>query len=143
MPGTVARLHRVAQAFALLAALDAGTVRPRKVFEVEAGRYASAGADFTALLAEGLAELDERGFGSAQVSGQAQIEPRMLAKVRLGHVPRYAAGRRLLRYVEMVRAGDLAPEPVRERPERKPFVMPGNGPLVYAGIGGGHGWGSY
>ena len=125
---------RVAQAFALLADLDAGTVRPRKVFEVEAGRYASAGADFTALLAEGLAELDERGFRSAQVSGQAQIEPRMLAKVRLGHVPRYAAGRRLLRYVEMVRAGDLVPEPVRERPERKPFVMPGNGPSPYAGI---------
>ena len=66
---------RVAQAFALLADLDAGTIRPRKVFEVEAGRYASAGADFTALLAEGLAELDERGFRSAQVSGQAQIEP--------------------------------------------------------------------
>ena len=114
--------YRVAQAFALLADLDAGTVRPRKVFEVEAGRYASAGADFTALLAEGLAELDERGFRSAQVSGQAQIEPRMLAKVRLGHVPHYAAGRRLLRYVEMVRAGDLAPsgdagvraEPLRE-----------------------------
>ena len=52
----------------------------------------------------------------------------MLAKVRLGHVPRYAAGRRLLRYVEMVRAGDLAPEPVRERPEWKPTVMPGCGP---------------
>ena len=110
--------YPVAQAFALLADLDAGTVRPRKVFEVEAGRYASAGADFTALLAEGLAEIDERGFRSAQVSGQAQIEPRMLAKVRLGHVPHYAAGRRLLRYVEMVRAGDLAPEPGRERTER-------------------------
>lgn len=129
--------YRVAQAFALLADLDAGTVRPRKVFEVEAGRYASAGADFTALLAEGLDELDERGFRSAQVSGQAQIEPRMLAKVRLGHVPHYAAGRRLLRYVEMVRAGDLAPEPVRERPERKPLVFaPGSGPNPYAGLSG-------
>ena len=133
--------YRVAQAFALLADLDAGTVRPRKVFEVEAGRYASAGADFTALLAEGLDELDERGFRSAQVSGQAQIEPRMLAKVRLGHVPRYAAGRRLLRYVEMVRAGDLAPEPVRERPERKPVVMPGMGHNPYAGLAGGEGAG--
>ena len=117
--------YRVAQAFALLADLDAGTVRPHKVFEVEAGRYA--GADFTALLAEGLDELDERGFRPAQVSGQAQIEPRMLAKARLGHVPHYAAGRRLLRYVEMVRAGDLAPEPGRERTGRKPVVLPGIG----------------
>ena len=124
--------YRVAQAFALLADLDAGTVRPRKVFEVEAGRYASAGADFTALLAEGLDELDERGFRSAQVSGQAQIEPRMLAKVRLGHVPHYAAGRRLLRYVSMVRAGDVAPEPGRERTERQRPVIPGSGPSIYA-----------
>ena len=132
---------RVAQAFALLADLDAGTVRPRKVFEVEAGRYAGAGADFTALLAEGLDELDERGFRSAQVSGQAQIEPRMLAKVRLGHVPHYAAGRRLLRYVEMVRAGDLAPEPGRERTGRKPVVLPGMGHNPYAGLAGGEGAG--
>ena len=132
---------RVAQAFALLADLDAGTVRPRKVFEVEAGTYASAGADFTALLAEGLAELDERGFRSAQVSGQAQIEPRMLAKARLGHVPRYAAGRRLLRYVSMVRAGDVAPEPGRERTERKPVVLPGMGHNPYAGLAGGGGAG--
>ena len=49
------------------------------------------------------------------MSGQARIEPRMLAKVRLGHVPPYATGRRLLRYVERVRAGDVAPEPARER----------------------------
>ena len=132
--------YRVAQAFALLADLDAGTVRPRKVFEVEAGRYASAGADFMALLAEGLDELDERGFRSAQVSGQAQIEPRMLAKVRLGHVPHYAAGRRLLRYVEMVRAGDVAPEPGRERTERKPVGLPGYGPSIYAGLVTGNPW---
>ena len=131
--------YRVAQAFALLADLDAGTVRPRKVFEVEAGRYASAGADFMALLAEGLDELDERGFRSAQVSGQAQIEPRMLAKVRLGHVPHYAAGRRRLRYVEMVRAGDLAPEPERERPERKP-VERVCVPSLYAGLVTGNPW---
>ena len=52
----------------------------------------------------------------------------MLAKVRLGHVPPYATGRRLLRYVEMVRAGDVVPEPARERPEWKPVVMPGSLP---------------
>lgn len=105
--------NRVAQAFALLADLDAGTVRPREVFDVAPGRYAGAGADFAALLAEGLAELDERGFRSGQICGQARIEPRMLAKVRLGHVPPYATGRRLLRYVGMVRGGDVAPAPAR------------------------------
>ena len=129
--------NRVAQAFALVADLDAGTVRPRKVFDVEAGSYASAGADFAALLAEGLAELDERGFRSGQMSGQARIEPRMLAKVRLGHVPPYATGRRLLRYVEMVRAGDVAPEPARERPVCKPPLAPGMGHNPYAVLAGG------
>lgn len=120
--------NRVAQAFALLADLDAGTVRPREVFDVAPGRYASAGADFAALLAEGLAELDERGFRPGQISGQARIEPRMLAKVRLGHVPPYATGRRLLRYVEMVRAGDVVPEPART-------ACKGHNP--YAGLAGG------
>ena len=128
---------RVAQAFALLADLDAGTIRPREVFDVAAGRYASAGADFAALLAEGLAELDERGFRPGQISGQARIEPRMLAKVRLGHVPPYATGRRLLRYVERVRAGDVAPEPARERTACKPPLAPGMGHNPYAGLAGG------
>ena len=110
------RFDDVARALALVADLDAGTVRPRKVFDVEAGRYAGAGEDFAALTGE----LVERGFRPGQISGQARIEPRTLAKVRLGHVPPYATGRRLLRYVEMVQAGDVAPEPVRERTVRKP-----------------------
>ena len=103
---------RAAQALAFVADLDSGAVRPREVFQVEAGRYAGAGPDFAALVGE----LDERGFAAGQVCGQARIEPRMLAKVRLGHVPHYAAGRRLDRYVEMVRAGEVAPEAAADRP---------------------------
>ena len=103
---------RAARALAFVADLDSGAVRPREVFQVEAGRYAGAGPDFAALVGE----LDERGFTAGPVCGQARIEPRMLAKVRLGHVPHYAAGRRLERYVEMVRAGEVAPEPAADRP---------------------------
>ena len=123
--------NRVAQAFALVADLDAGTVRPRKVFDVEAGRYAGAGEDFAALTGE----LDERGFRPGQISGQARIEPRTLAKVRLGHVPPYATGRRLLRYVEMARAGDVAPEPARGLSNlRTPRVQVREPRSVYTGL---------
>lgn len=120
LPGRWPAFDRAAQALAFVADLDTGAVRPREVFDVEAGRYAGAGPDFAAMVGD----LDERGFAAAQVCGQAQIEARMLAKVRLGHTPPYAAGRRLERYAEMVRAGDVAPEPAR-RPVRRRVVYPG------------------
>lgn len=120
-----------------MADLDAGAVRPREVFEVEAGRYAGTGPDFAAMVGE----LEERGFAAAQVCGQARIDARMRAKVRLGHPPPYAAGRRLALYVEMVRAGDVAPEP-RAATSPRPLVYGGpcSGPsLPYRGVAFG-GW---
>ena len=122
---------RAAQALAFVADLDAGALRPREVFEVEAGRYAGTGPDFAAMVGE----LEERGFAAAQVCGQARIEARMLAKVRLGHPPPYAAGRRVARYVLMVRGGDVAPEPVR-LPAHKPIIRRWrSSPGLYRGLG--------
>ena len=89
-----------------------------------------------------LARLEAHGVSNRQAARIIRVSGQAFGSWGAGDGgPTATASRKRSPCSRMVRAGDLAPEPGRERPGRKPVVLPGMGHNPYAGLAGGGGAG--